>query len=179
MSPWPSVQNRLCPRCRPSTNLETGGRKGSLRKQIFHFAFEALRFFPATLSGACFFARTAFISRDLFSNFSMVRTRESGIPKFSATFSAETMLSRTRNGRRIFKFYTGLVPDVSLNVATGDNWITFIGPQFKILVHLVLYYEETERRSLPRAGSGQTAKFCHCGERFFLVQFGQWPVFGH
>src|SRR5438045_3667552 len=52
---------------------------------ILHFAFEAIRFFPAILAWACVFARAAFVWRDLFSILSMVRTRESGIPKFSAT----------------------------------------------------------------------------------------------
>src|SRR5205807_7983153 len=52
---------------------------------------EALRFFPAVMIEACFFVRMAFIFCDLFSIFSMARTRESGIPKFSATLSAETI----------------------------------------------------------------------------------------
>src|SRR5258708_20462464 len=102
-----SIQNRRCRRCMPGTNVETGDRKECLGKQLF-YVFEALRFFPATLASACFLVRDAFLRRDSFNSFSIVRTRESGIPKVSATFSAETMLSRIRAGLRIFKSYNRL-----------------------------------------------------------------------
>jgi len=85
----------------PNIDPGIGGRREYSEKQIGYFVFEALRFFPV-------FARTAFSSRDLFNSLSMVRTRERGIPKFLAIFSAETILSRIMAGCRIFKSYNGL-----------------------------------------------------------------------
>lgn len=108
MSPLVSIRNRRYLRRMPDTNSRIGDHRGRLERQILHFVCEAIRFFPA-------FARAAFCCRDFFSSLSMVRTRESGIPKFFAAFSAETLLLRIRAGRRMFKFYTGLR-------ARGENW---------------------------------------------------------